>query len=269
MDYVERFRPNVHIQSDLIRCALSEFFSTALLMFGGCCVSAQFVLSRGTVNTWFGVNIGWGLVLTFAVYAGFYISGSHLNPAVSFFLFTMGRLSGLKCAVYSIAQTLGAFFGALLTFMIYYDAITSFDGGERQVSGPLATAGVFATYPKPYLTVIGGLVDQIMGTAFLCICVSLITDKNNKIPDHLQPLLIGLLVALIGMSVGMNCGYAINPARDLGPRIFTYRNYTWFWIPLLGPMIGAVAGAWIYQLCIGKIFFLGSQAVNMSDSFKK
>uniref|UniRef100_F1L4B4 Aquaporin-3 n=1 Tax=Ascaris suum TaxID=6253 RepID=F1L4B4_ASCSU len=262
MDYVERFRPNVHIQSDLIRCALSEFFSTALLMFGGCCVSAQFVLSRGTVNTWFGVNIGWGLVLTFAVYAGFYISGSHLNPAVSFFLFTMGRLSGPRCVVYSIAQTVGAFVGAAFTFLTYYDAFMNFDGGERQVSGPLATAGVFATYPKPYLTVIGGLVDQIIGTAFLCICVSLITDKKNKIPGHLQPLLIGLLVALIGMTVGMNSGYAINPARDLGPRLFTlcagwgietfsYRNYTWFWIPLLGPMIGAVVGAWIYQLCIG------------------
>uniref|UniRef100_A0A915B2Q2 Aquaporin n=1 Tax=Parascaris univalens TaxID=6257 RepID=A0A915B2Q2_PARUN len=262
MDYIEKLRPKLHIKSDLIRCALAECFCTALLLFGGCSSVAQSVLSNEANNAWIGVNLGWGLALAFAVYGGFNISGSHLNPAVSFFLFTMGRLSGLRCVVYIIVQTLGAFVGAVFTFLTYYDAFMNFDGGERHVSGPLATAGIFATYPKSYLTVIGGLVDQIMGTAFLCICVSLITDKNNRIPDHLQPLLIGLLVALIGMSVGMNCGYAINPARDLGPRLFTlfagwgvetfsYQNYKWFWIPLLGPMIGAVFGAWIYQLCIG------------------
>ncbi|VDM44098.1 unnamed protein product [Toxocara canis] len=221
MDNVERLRSKFYIRSELIRCAIAEFFCTALLTFGGCSSSAQYVLSNQANNAWIGVNLGWGFALIFAVYGGFNISGSHLNPAVSFFLFTMGRLSARRVAVYSVAQTLGGFLGALFTFLTYYDALNNFDGGVRYVSGPLATAGIFATYPKDYLSVVGGITDQVIGTAFLCICVCLITDKNNKIPSHLQPLLIGLVVALIGMCIGMNSGYAINPARDLGPRLFT------------------------------------------------
>ncbi|VDM28656.1 unnamed protein product [Toxocara canis] len=142
--------------------------------------------------------------------------------------------------------------------MFIEDAFKNIEGENRT----MATAGVFATYPQPYLSVAGGIIDQIVGTAFLCICVCLITDKNNKIPAHLQPLLIGLLVAMIGMSIGMNCGYAINPARDLGPRLltlcagwgwqtFSFNGYKWFWIPIVCPMIGAVIGAWIYELCLG------------------
>ncbi|KHN76710.1 Aquaporin-3 [Toxocara canis] len=219
MDNVERLRSKFYIRSELIRCAIAEFFCTALLTFGGCSSSAQYVLSNQANNAWIGVNLGWGFALIFAVYGGFNIS----------------------------------------------DALNNFDGGVRYVSGPLATAGIFATYPKDYLSVVGGITDQVIGTAFLCICVCLITDKNNKIPSHLQPLLIGLVVALIGMCIGMNSGYAINPARDLGPRLFTlcggwgwevfsYRNYKWFWIPLLGPMIGAVVGAWIYVLFLGTLF---------------
>ncbi|KHN76701.1 Aquaporin-10 [Toxocara canis] len=258
MDFIEQLRPILHIRNDIARCTLAEFFCTALLMFAGCCASAQYVLSKKEVNAWIGVNVGWGLALAFAVYGGYNISGSHLNPAVSFFLFTMGRLSALRCAVYSMAQILGAFVGAALTYITYLDAFKNIEGENRT----MATAGVFATYPQPYLSVAGGIIDQIVGTAFLCICVCLITDKNNKIPAHLQPLLIGLLVAMIGMSIGMNCGYAINPARDLGPRLltlcagwgwqtFSFNGYKWFWIPIVCPMIGAVIGAWIYELCLG------------------
>ncbi|VDK53191.1 unnamed protein product [Anisakis simplex] len=233
-------------------------FKRDILKFGGCCSSAQFILSDFKLNAWLGVNLGWGLALVFAVYAGANISGSHLNPAVSFFLFTLGRLSALRFAIYSLAQIFGGFIGAALTYLVYFDAFQNLEGNRRT----LATAGVFATYPSSYLSMTGGVLDQIIGTAFLCVCVSVVTDKNNRIPSHLQPLLIGLIVALIGMSIGMNCGYAINPARDLGPRLFTLvagwgwqtfsvNGYRWFWIPIVCPMFGALFGAWTYQICLG------------------
>uniref|UniRef100_A0A915K880 Aquaporin n=1 Tax=Romanomermis culicivorax TaxID=13658 RepID=A0A915K880_ROMCU len=102
------------------------------------------------------------------------------------------------------------------------DAINQFDGGIRQVYGPQATAGIFATYPQDYLSIGGGWIDQIVGTAVLTQLVFAVTDpRNHAVPKFLIPLLVGLVVTLIGLSLGFNCGFAINPARDLGPRIFT------------------------------------------------
>ncbi|EYC05075.1 hypothetical protein Y032_0084g1765 [Ancylostoma ceylanicum] len=102
----------------------------------------------------------------------------------------------------------------------------------------------------------------IAGTAMLCIGVATIVDPRNGIPPFLQPTLVGVLLMSIGMALGMNCGYAINPARDFGPRlltlcvgygweVFSFRNYNWFWVPTLMPMVGAVVGAWIYEFFIG------------------
>lgn len=220
MDYVEKLRPRFQIRNDMYKCLLCEFFCTGLLVFGGTSTSAQFILSRGTQGAWINVNIGWGFALVMAVYAGYNISGSHLNPAVSLFLFTMGRLSGMRFILYSIAQILGGFCASFFTWLLYYDALNAYDGGIRQVEGPLATASIFSTYPKDFLGVGGGIADQVIGTAYLCICVSLVTDKRNKIPAYLQPILIGFIVIQIGICAGMN-GYAINTARDFGPRLFT------------------------------------------------
>ncbi|VDO05094.1 unnamed protein product, partial [Haemonchus placei] len=233
-----------------------------LFQFGGCSVNAQFVLSQRRTNEWIAVAIGWGLVLLFAVQMSFRISGGHLNPAVSFFLLTQGKISGLRFVVFSTAQNIGAFLGALGTFIVYYDGISSFDNGTRYVSGPRSTAHIFATYPQPHLSTFGGVVDQIAGTAVLCLGVAIITDRRNRIPPFLQPAFIGTLLATIGMSFALNAGYAINPARDFGPRLFTlcagygwrvfsYRSYKWFWIPIICPMIGAVLGAWMYEFFIG------------------
>ncbi|KAH7722419.1 Protein AQP-3 [Aphelenchoides avenae] len=245
-----------------MRNTLCEFVCTAFLMFAGTSVVAQTVLSRGKNNEYIALTLGWGISLTLAVYLGFRISGSHLNPAVSLFLFTLGQLSLLRVILYSLAQTAGAFLGAVLTFIVYYDAITSFDNGVRYVTGPRATAGIFATYPAAHLSVFGGIVDQLFGTAALCFCVGMITDRRNRIPSWAQPPLIGLTLVLVGTAWGANAGFAVNPARDLGPRLFTlcagygwkvfsYRNYKWFWIPILIPLIGGVVGAWLYQLLIG------------------
>ena len=130
------------------------------------------------------------------------------------------------------------------------------------MTGTHATAGIFATYPQEFLSnVPGGLVDQVVGTALLMLVIFAIGDRRNSAPDAaLAPVLVGLLVVLIGMTFGFNAGYAINPARDLGPRLFTaiagwgsevFRaGHHWWWVPIVGPCVGAVLGGAVYDFLI-------------------
>lgn len=262
MNLVERMRQKLRIGNELYRAALAEFFCTGFLLFGGCSVNAQFILSQRRTNEWIAVAIGWGLVLLFAVQMSFRVSGAHLNPAVSFFQLTQRKINVIRFVAFVLAQNIGAFMGALTTFIVYYDAINNFDNGTRFVSGPRSTAHIFATYPQSYLSTIGAVIDQIVGTAVLCMGIAAITDRRNRIPSFLQPTYVGGLLAVIGMCLAMNAGYAINPARDFGPRLFTlcagygwrvfsYRSYKWFWVPIVCPMIGALIGAWLYEFFIG------------------
>uniref|UniRef100_A0A0N4Z116 Aquaporin n=1 Tax=Parastrongyloides trichosuri TaxID=131310 RepID=A0A0N4Z116_PARTI len=262
VNIIDRLRFKLGLRNDMYRNLIVECFCTAFLCFGGFATNCQQVLSYSQKNNYLAVAIGWALSLMFAVFMSFRTSGGHLNPAVSLFQFTMGNINAITFILYSIAQTIGAFFGSLFVYILYLDAIDNYDGGNRFVTGPRATAGIFATYPQSYLTIFGGLFDQVLGTAVLCFLIGVVTDKRNRIAFTIQPILISLILLFIGLSIGMNCGYAINPARDIGPRIFTlvagygwrvfsYRSYTWFWIPIIGPLIGGVIGAWSYQLIIG------------------
>ncbi|CAA22259.1 Aquaporin-3 [Caenorhabditis elegans] len=262
INHVERLKPKFAIGNELIRAFLAELFCTGFLVFGGECVNAQYVLSQGKNNEWIGISVGWGLVLMLAVLMGSKISGAHLNPAVSFFQLTQGKINLIRFLVYAVAQNIGAFLGAFGVFCVYYDAINVFEGGNRTVTGPTATASIFATYPGPFLGTFNAIVDQIAGTLVLCLGVAAITDRRNGIPAFLQPAWIGALLAFLGMSLALNAGYAINPARDFAPRlfnlcagygweVFSYRNYKWFWIPIICPMIGGVLGAWLYEFFIG------------------
>ena len=151
--------------------------------------------------------------------------------------------------------------GAAVTFFTYREAFDHFDGGARQVTGPLATAGIFATYPQSFLSAFpGGFVDQVVGTALLMLGIFALTDRRNTGHATLVPVLVGALVGVIGMTFGFNSGYAINPARDLGPRIMHAilpiagkgpSDWGYSWVPILGPMIGAALAAEIYLLVGG------------------
>jgi glycerol uptake facilitator-like aquaporin len=143
----------------------------------------------------------------------------------------------------------------------YHEAFAHFDGGVRQVTGSLGTAGIFATYPQPWLSTFGGLIDQIVGTALLICVLFAIGDQRNQPPaPYIAPLIVGLLVVAIGATYGLNAGYAINPARDFGPRLFTavggwgsdvFRaGNGWWWVPIAGPCIGGVLGGFLYDLFI-------------------
>ena len=244
------------------REALAEFLGTFVLLLFGTAVVAQVVLSGNANGTYISINIAWGLAVTMAIYVSAGVSGAHLNPAVTVALAVHRGFSWTKVVPYCAAQIAGAFAGASVTFLTYREAFDRFDGGTRLVTGVKATAGIFSTYPQDFLSnVPGGLIDQIVGTALLLLLVLAIGDQKNFAPEpRLQPILVGAAVVLIGMSFGFNAGYAINPARDLGPRLFTAiagwggevftAGNGWWWVPIVGPLIGGVLGGFVYDLFI-------------------
>jgi MIP family channel proteins len=250
--------------SPLARELAAEFLGTFILIVFGAGVVAQVILSGGAAGNILSIHIAWGLGVTMAIYVAGGISGAHLNPAVTLALAIHRKFSWRKVLPYSFAQLLGAFAAAAFVFLVYHDAFNAFDSGVRQIAGPHGTAGIFATYPQPYLSTFGGFIDQVAGTALLVLLVfALIDDRNIAPPSYLLPVLVGLVVVVIGQAFGFNAGYAINPARDLGPRLFTamagwgtevFRaGHHWWWVPIVGPLLGGILGGYIYDLLITRL----------------
>jgi MIP family channel proteins len=243
------------------REAAAEFLGTFILIVFGAGVVAQTVLSREANGSYLAINLGWGLGVTLGVYVAGGVSGAHLNPAVTLALAVRRGFPWTKVLPFVVAQTAGAFIAASVVFLTYHEAWAAFDGGVRQVLGAAGTAGVFATYPQPFVSTVGGFIDQVVGTALLMAVILAITDqRNNATPAWLTPIVVGGLVVAIGVAFGFNAGYAINPARDFGPRLFTAlagwggEVFTaangWWWVPIVGPCVGAVVGAVTYDLLI-------------------
>jgi MIP family channel proteins len=242
---------------DTLRETLAEFLGTFTLLVFGAGVVAQVVLGGGSNGQYLSINIGWGLAVVLGCYVAGGVSGAHLNPAVTLALAVHRGFPWSKVAPYVLAQFAGAFAASAVVFVTYHEALNKFDP-ERT----LRTAGIWATYPQDYLSnVPGGLVDQIVGTALLMMVICAVSDQRNmKVPAVFGPVLVGATVLAIGMTYGLNSGYAINPARDLGPRLFTYvagwgpqvftANNHWWWVPVVGPSIGAVVGGLVYDLLI-------------------
>lgn len=246
-----------------MREVAAEFLGTFVLICLGVGVVAQTALSKGANGSYLAINLGFGLAVMLGVYVAGGISGAHLNPAITVALAVRRRLPWSKVVPYALAQTAGAFVASAVVFITYREALSEFDGGTRMVEGAVATAGIFATYPQPFLSLTGGLIDQVVGTLLLMLGVLALTDQRNVAPPAwLAAPLVGALVVVIGMAFGFNAGYAINPARDFGPRVFTAlagwgdgvftAGGGWWWIPIVGPIVGAVLGAWAYELLVAK-----------------
>jgi len=221
---------------------------------------------RGTkvfdaAGDWLLITFGWGFAVALAVYVGGGITGAHINPAVTLAFAARGEFPWAKVPIYWLAQVAGAFVGAALVLLVYYQAIGSYESANNV--GHAATFGIFATVPAQYYGTgwVGPLIDEIVGTAFLLIFVAALIDRRNLAPkSNVTPFMIGVAVAAIGMSYGANTGYAINPARDFGPRLLSWfagwgtsafpglNNY--FWIPIVGPLVGGVIGVYLYDLFI-------------------
>jgi MIP family channel proteins len=248
----------------LAREAAAEFLGTFVLIVFGAGVVAQVVLSRGSAGGYLSINLAWGLAVTMGVFVAGGVTGAHLNPAVTVALAVHRQFPWRKVIPYSLAQTAGAFAASAAVFIVYREALTNFDGGVRQIGGAQGTAGIWATYPQPYLSTFpGGFIDQVMGTALLVLLIFALTDRLNLAPAPSSiPVVVGAVVVVIGMTLGFNAGYAINPARDLGPRLFTafagwgsevFRaGHHWWWVPIVGPLLGGVLGGYVYDLLVGR-----------------
>ena len=249
----------------IIRELAAEFLGTAVLVTFGLGFVAQKVLSAGELGSALSIHLGWGIavILGCAVAGG--VTGAHLNPAVTLALAVWRGFPAGKVLPYVAAQLAGAFVAAALVHATYAGALAQFDGGHRQIAGPQGTAGIFSTSPQPFLGLVGGLVDQVVATALLACVVFAVGDRRNAPPAAgLGPVVVGLTVIAIGMAFGFNCGYAVNPARDLGPRLWTAvagwgggvftADGGWWWVPIVGPLVGGVLGGAIYEWLVGSRF---------------
>jgi glycerol uptake facilitator protein len=242
----------------LIAELAAEFFGTLVLILFGTGVVAMVVLfGSGTpaeiVNGGYtNITIAWGLGVTMGVYVAGKISGAHLNPAVTITLAAFRGFAWNRVVPYCAAQTAGAFVAAALVYWNYRPAIFKADPALER------TAGIFTTFPAFPALPAAGFLDQVLGTALLLFLILAITDEYNQPPAaNLAPVLIGLVVVGIGMSFGALHGYAINPARDFGPRLFTvmagFRNNgltdgtNAFWVPIAAPILGGLIGAGAYD----------------------
>jgi glycerol uptake facilitator protein len=243
---------------------MAEFFGTmVLLLFGDGCVAtfALFNTSTSTfANEWIVIILGWGLAVMLGIYVAGAVSGAHLNPAVTLALAVRKKFPWNKVLPYALAQFLGAFVAAAILFFVYQGAIVHAAGTQNIAS---AVGGVFYTSPKPFVGTFGAFCDEFVGSALLVGLIFAITDgRNQPVQANLNPLIIGFLIVAIGASFGLNTGYAINPVRDFGPRLWiaivsggaslTQNNF-YFWIPIVAPLLGGVAGALIYDFTIGKV----------------
>jgi glycerol uptake facilitator protein len=240
----------------------AEMLGTFTLIIFGVGVVAQTVLTPFSAGAQ-SIHWAWGLGVVMGIYVAGGISGAHINPAVTLALALRRGFPWGKTLPYMGAQVVGAFLAALVVRWNFYEAFNRFDpakGFKSQV--------VFNTYPNnaadyANISQLGALRDQIIGTAMLLILVLAITDARNMAPgSNMAPFIIGLVVVAIGMAIGAAAGYAINPARDLGPRLAAalsgwsgafndQRGDFYAWVPIIGPFIGGVLGAYIYDFFIG------------------
>lgn len=227
---------------------LAEFLGTLIIVLLGEGVVAGVLLknSKAEGSGWFTIVIAWGLAVMLAIYAVGRISGAHLNPAVTIALFVSGDFPADQVAGYIIAQFAGAFTGAVLMWMHFLPHWGKTDSAAAKL-------GVFATSPA-IRSVANNLFSEILATMVLVLGILFI--GANKFADGLNPIIVGALIVSIGLSLGGTTGFAINPARDLGPRIAHAilpipgkgsSDWSYSWIPVVGPIIGGILGALIFK----------------------
>jgi glycerol uptake facilitator protein len=235
---------------------LAEFLGTLVLIALGDGVVAMVVLfGTGTPGAvvhggYTNITLGWGLAVLMGICVSGRVSGGHINPAVTLALAVFRGFPWRKVLPYTASQLAGAFAGAALVYVNYLPAFHQFDPDLSKSVTVFATAPAF---PDAWMH---GLLDQVVGTALLVGLVLAISEPRNPfVPPSLQPLCVALVVVAIGISWGGMHGYAINPARDLGPRLFTlaagFRNTGFadgtFVVPIVGPLLGGLLGALVYD----------------------
>ncbi|MDR2459506.1 MAG: aquaporin [Deltaproteobacteria bacterium] len=255
---------------------LAEFLGTFVFLLCGISCVANLLLAGANLTQW-GISIAWGFAVTMGVYLCAAISGAHLNPSVTVALAIYGCFDKKKILPYIGAQMLAGFLAAALSYFLYYDLFQIKLAAAAAIPDPVEAlkaktqlVGVFCTFPKPGLGMLGAFMTELVITAILMSLIMALTDDGNGIPrGPMAPLLIGIVVALIGACFGQLTGFAMNAARDFGPRLFATIAgwgtdamtgyplsdkiiFPYFLVPLIAPIIGACIGAKIYTVVIGK-----------------
>ncbi len=231
-----------------------ELVGTALLVLLGDGVVAACLLKRSKAQNagWMVITTGWAMAVAIAVYAVFRISGAHLNPAITLALALTGKFPWAQVPFYLIAQFVGAFLGGVLVWLSYLPH-------WRETEEPDLKLMVFSTVPA-IRRLPANLLTEVIGTFVLMFGVLAILANTAPVESGLAPLLIGFLVWAIGLSLGAPTGYAINPARDLGPRLAHMvlpiprkggSDWSYAWVPVVGPVIGGALGAFAYVKLFG------------------
>ena len=239
----------------------AEFLGTMILILFGVGVVAQVVTTPdGSLGDHDSITWAWGIGVTLGVYVAARLSGAHLNPAVTIALAAFKGFAWRKVLPYSLAQTAGAFVAALIVRFVYSDLIAKVDPTHT-----IDTQGIFSTLPGNGVEGVGigtAFFDQIVGTAILVFVIFALTTASNNPPmANLGPVVVGLLVVGIGMAWGANAGYAINPARDFGPRLASFvtgyetawldqNGLVYFWLPIVAPIIGGLIGGALFKFMI-------------------
>lgn len=241
---------------------IAEFFGTMILILFGVGVVAQVVTAapEGSLGDHDSISWSWGIGVTLGIYVAARLSGAHLNPAVTIALATFNGFSWRKVAPFIAAQTAGAFVAAIIVRFTYSERISAIDPDHT-----ILTQGIYSTLPgngTPGFGQTTAFFDQIVGTAILVFVIFALTNAINNPPlANMGPFIIGLLVVGIGMAWGSNAGYAINPARDFGPRLASWitgygdamldQNGNFYaWLPIVAPIIGGLIGAALFKFLI-------------------
>jgi len=228
---------------------MAEFFGTMILILLGNGVVAGVIL-KGTKSEnagWLTIVIGWGLAVTLAIYAVGRISNAHLNPAITIALWASGDFQSDLVVGYILAQFAGAFVGAILVWIHYLPHWRISDNPSTKLAVFCCAPAIRSTLPN--------LISEIIGTMVLVTAILFI--GANKFAEGLNPLIVGALIMSIGLSLGGTTGFAINPARDLAPRVAHFllpipgkgsSDWSYSWIPVAGPLIGGLLGAGLYKV---------------------
>ncbi len=250
----------------------AEFAGTMILILIGLGVVAQ--VAAGGIGDHDSIAWAWGLGATLGMYVAGRVSGAHLNPALTVALAAFAGFQWRKVAPFALAQTLGAFVAALLVRWNYSEVLAKADPGNT-----IKTQTVFSTLPGNGALPVsewGAFRDQVIGTAILVFVIfALVESRNNPPLANLAPVVIGLLVVGIGMAWGTDAGYAINPARDFGPRLASfltgygeamrdqYGNFYWY-IPIVAPLIGGLVGGGLWRGLVGRFLPAAATEPNLA-----
>ena len=240
---------------------IAEAVAVAIIIAFGDSVACMLTLYDPSpyAQAYWGVSITWGLAVTLAIYCTASVSGCHANPAVTLALACFRGFCWRKVLPYCAAQVLGGFAGATIVYALYAPVIDAWNTAHHLSRAAGGAAGAFFTHAGAWITPRHAFTDEILITALYLFALFAITEQyNEQAPGaNSSALIIGLLVAVVGASTGSLEGWPLNPARDLGPRLFCFAagwgpaafpspDHYW-WVPIAAPLLGGVLGGGLYQ----------------------